>query len=297
RLPEVEKQRIDTKVNEEAAKDKVVDKQPSKPAAEEDAYMPKGPAAEKPKFKVTRSPFAPRIEQPAKEPEIEPLSWGDEDEFEIETPAAKQAEPAKKAPVEEPAKTEPVKAEPAIKPAAKTRAAFEVKKTTPAPAKEEAKPAAKEEIKPVAKEAPKVEAKEAPKDDKPKITPLVSKPAPTSFPKAEQPKPAEATKAAAQPLPTPVAKKAAPTKLPTQTLTKTEEKPEEAAAQKSAPTRLPKPAAAPKPKAAPVAPARAARHEEEEEEENVSIMWVAVDAIAAVVSLVFAVLVFMNVGV
>jgi len=92
RLPEQEEKKLEEKAREEAAKDKEADtNEPSK-----------NTPGEKPKFKVTRSPFAPRIDQQAREKsaEVEPLSWGDEDEIDTESlPAAKtRATPEKPRP-------------------------------------------------------------------------------------------------------------------------------------------------------------------------------------------------------
>jgi len=274
RLPEDEEKKIEEQAKKEAAADKAAD----------EAKPPAG-IPEKPKFKVTRSPFAPRIDQPAKEEPMEPLSWGDEDEFDLDEPAAKEPEPEKKAPVEKPAITEPVKkqAEVPEKPAAEK----------PEPKKAESRPKPAFEVKKTAPEAPVSESKpESPKPEK----------AVPAKPAAESPKPTQAQKekleaAKDKPRPEFVAKKAAPTKLPSATGEEAKApQAEEAkpAAKKAAPTRLPKPAAAPapKPKAAP-APAR----RQEPQEESESIAWIAVDLIAAGVSLTFAVLVFMNMGV
>ncbi|WP_269541856.1 hypothetical protein [Cerasicoccus fimbriatus] len=272
RLPETVRQKIETDVSEEAAKDKAAD-------------APKAPA-EKPKFKVTRSPFAPRIDQTAKPAD----TWGDEEET---AKAEKKPEVAKKAEPEVAKKPEPV--EKTTEPEVKKFEPKPIPRPTPTkmdisrapikaeakaePAKEEPKEAPKPAVQPAAKEAPKPAAKEEPK--------------PVAKPAEEKPAIQQAKPAAKQPLPTPVAK-AAPSKLP-QPVAKKDD---------GAPAKLPVPSAkpagsaprtAPRPKAAP-APGRQAQQPVEEESSGMNIVWVAFDAVAAVASLVFAALVFMNMG-
>ncbi|WP_309384210.1 hypothetical protein [Cerasicoccus frondis] len=283
RLPETIRQKIETDATEEAAKDKTAD-------------GPKAPV-EKPKFKVTRSPFAPRIDQTSKPAD----SWGEEEE-------APKAEAKPEPEVAKKAEPEVAKAQPEVKKVEEKTAEPEVKKFEPkpiprpapskldisrAPFKQEEKkeataPEAKKEepakpVTPVSKEEPK-----------PAITPI-AKEAPKAAP-APQVKPAADAKPAEEkkPLPMPVAK-SSPTKLPVPAADKKVSEP----VAKPATTKLPSPArptaAAPRPKAAP-APGRQTAPVEEEESTGMNIVWVAFDAVAAVASLVFAALVFINMG-
>ncbi|WP_309397951.1 hypothetical protein [Cerasicoccus maritimus] len=281
RLPEPVRKKIESDATEEAAKDTVAD-------------GPKAPI-EKPKFKVTRSPFAPRIDQTTKPAD----TWGDEEE----TPKAESKPEVKPAPeVAKKAEPEVKKSEPeAAKPEAKKFEPKPIPRPTPtkldisrAPFKEEVKAEEKKEepatpeIKPVAKETAKPEIKPAAKEE-PKVVPM-PKPTPVAAKK-----PVEAKPAAKQPLPTPVAK-ASPTKLPVPAA-----KAEGTSAAKPATSKLPKPAAAaprsaPRPKAAPAPGRHAQQQPEEEENTGMSIVWVAFDAIAAVATLAFAALTFMNMG-
>ncbi|GHC00074.1 hypothetical protein [Cerasicoccus arenae] len=285
RLPESVRAKIETEATEEAAKDKESD-------------GPKAPA-EKPKFKVTRSPFAPRIDQVAKSTSPMGDSWGDEEEADEPKSASKpQPEVAKKAEPAVEKKPEPIvqkKAEPeAAKPELKPL-------PRPMPTKLEVtrapiKPEAQDEPKPTAakKEGTKLTPLGAPaqltpaakKEEATKPAPVVEKPAAKS---------AEPVK-----LPTTV-KQAGPTKLPVAVQPAAKKVEPVAGSQK--PTPLPSPSSpklsggpsrtAPRPKAAP-APGR--QVVVEEETESVSIIWVAFDAVAAVASLAFAALVFMNMG-
>lgn len=283
RLPETVRSKIESEAQEEAAKDFDAEKSP----------------VEKPKFKVTRSPFAPRIEPAAKTPSPEVDAGWDDDEAK---PAAKAPEVAKK-PEPEIKKIEPVlkKPEPEAKPS-ETEKKPEAAKAAPRPLPtklEVTRAPYKEEVKPEAKEAPTPFPK--PAEAKPTETKPVDKPAakegaaaaPAPMPALkpiEKPaaKTAPATPAKVEPA------KSAPSKLPVPA--KQGDDAEKPAAQ--APTRLPMPAAkpaartAPRPKAAP-APGR---QQAEEESGSVSVLWVAVDALAAVASIAFAVLVFTNMG-
>jgi len=302
RLPDTVRQKIETDATEEAAKDKDSDAAKSTP--------------EKPKFKVTRSPFAPRIEQSAKssEPIADDAGWDDEElvkpSAKEPTPPAKAPEPVAKKPEEKkplPVEKKPEAAKPAPRPLPTKLEVTRAPTKTDKPAEPEAKPA---ESKPAAKEAPKptpipkaaevkpttakpvadkpAEVKPAAKEikpaaDKPNISPIGKAP---QKPAADKPaeKTAAPVKTGASPL-TPAKKATGPTKLPTPA-----KKQATPVAKKAASPSAPKPAA--RPKAAP-----AARQQPvEEESDGVHIAWVAIDALTAVASIAFAFLVFTNMG-